>query len=95
MRLNKRDLLMLWRFSTFNSVREVAQNPDILKLIFTELEPMFQKSVTYRAYGRMPCVCRCAGRLGGVGRGRNAYGAFIHKYLSRDTKLCCDGVPPW
>ena len=42
MRLNKRDLLMLWRFSTFNSVREVAQNPDILKLIFTELEPMFQ-----------------------------------------------------
>ena len=42
MKLNKRDLLMLWRFSTFNSVREVAQNPDILKLIFTELEPMFQ-----------------------------------------------------
>ncbi len=47
MRLNKRDLLMLWRFSTFNPVREVAQNPDILKLIFTELEPVFQ-------YGRGP-----------------------------------------
>ena len=33
---------MLWRFSRFESVREVAQNNDILKLILTELEPMFQ-----------------------------------------------------
>ena len=42
MKLNKQDLLMLWRFSQFESVREVAQNPDILKLILQELEPMFQ-----------------------------------------------------
>ena len=40
--LNKQDLLMLWRFSRFESVREVVQNPDILKLLLKELEPMFQ-----------------------------------------------------
>ena len=42
MKTTRQDLLMLWRFSRFESVREVAQNPDILKLILTELEPMFQ-----------------------------------------------------
>ena len=43
MRLKKRkDLVMLWRMSQFESVREVAQNPDILKLIFAEVDPMFQ-----------------------------------------------------
>lgn len=40
--ITRQDLLMLWRFSRFESVREVAQNPDILKLILTELKPMFQ-----------------------------------------------------
>ena len=42
MKISRQDLLMLWRFSRFESVREVAHNPDILKLILTELEPMFQ-----------------------------------------------------
>ena len=42
MRLKKRkDLVMLWRMSRFESVREVAQNPDILRLIFAELDPMW------------------------------------------------------
>ena len=40
--ITRQDLLMLWRFSRFESVREVAHNPDILKLILTELKPMFQ-----------------------------------------------------
>ena len=42
MKISRQDLLMLWRFSRFESVREVAHNPDILKLILTELEPMFR-----------------------------------------------------
>ena len=50
MKLNKQDLLMLWRFSRFESVREVAQNPDILKLILQELEPMFQYNRVVNEY---------------------------------------------
>ena len=42
MKLTRQDLLMPWRFSRSESVREVAHNPDILKLILTELKPMFQ-----------------------------------------------------
>ena len=50
MKLNKQDLLMLWRFSQFESVREVAQNPDILKLILQELKPMFQYNRVVNEY---------------------------------------------
>ena len=37
---------MLRRMSQFEFVREVAQNPDILKLIFVEVDPMFQGART-------------------------------------------------
>ena len=51
MRLKKRkDLVMLWRMSQFESVREVAQNPDILKLIFAEVDPMFQYNQVVKEY---------------------------------------------
>ena len=46
----KRDLLMLWRFSKFESIQEVAQNPDIMRLIFAELEPMFQYNRVVKEY---------------------------------------------
>eukprot|EP01046_Picozoa_sp_COSAG06_P054648 COSAG06_NODE_9799_length_1814_cov_1.228571_2_plen_161_part_00 len=43
MKLNKRkDLLTIWQMSKFESVRQVAQNSDILKLLFREIDPMFQ-----------------------------------------------------
>ena len=51
MRLKKRkDLVMLWRMSRFESVREVAQNSDILRLIFVELDPMLQYNRVVREY---------------------------------------------
>ena len=50
MKLNKQDLLMLWRFSQFESVRLVAQNADILKLLLAELEPMFQYNRVVNEY---------------------------------------------
>ena len=61
MRLKKRkDLVMLWRMSRFESVREVAQNPDILRLIFAELDPMLQYNRVVREYHdpRLKAQCR-------------------------------------
>eukprot|EP01043_Picozoa_sp_COSAG02_P009668 COSAG02_NODE_331_length_24480_cov_22.114720_4_plen_133_part_00 len=41
---------MLWRMSRFESVREVAQNPDILRLIFAQLDPMLQYNRVVREF---------------------------------------------
>jgi len=50
MKLKKRNLIMLWRSSQYDSVREVAQNPDIMRLIMKELDPMFQYNRVVKEY---------------------------------------------
>ena len=47
---NRNDLLTLWRFSKLDSVQQVAQNTDIMRLIFAELEPMFQYNRVVKEY---------------------------------------------
>ena len=41
----RQDLLTLWCFSEIDSVHQVAQNVDIMKRIFVELDPVFQYPV--------------------------------------------------
>ena len=41
---------MLWRFSEYDSVREVAQNRDVLKLVLAWLQPLFDYNRVVREY---------------------------------------------
>ena len=96
--LNKQDLLMLWRFSRFESVREVAQNPDILKLILQELEPMFQynRVVTRpggsRLYSTWDRSYKCA-----FGAGKSEIGAMSASRLEgrTDSEAFCPESRLW
>eukprot|EP01045_Picozoa_sp_COSAG04_P025323 COSAG04_NODE_3303_length_2956_cov_2.272664_1_plen_116_part_00 len=62
MKLKKLDLLMLWRFSEYDSVREVAQNRDVLKLVLAELQPLFDYNSVVREY-KDPRIHRAHRRL--------------------------------
>ena len=62
MKLDKLDLLMLWHFSEYDSVREVAQNRDVLKLVLAELQPLFDYNRVVREY-KDPRIHRAHRRL--------------------------------